>query len=216
MKIQLVAVTQSLVDGINTAEELLIHIARVSNPGNQMNNETAPKLLRYLINNRHWSPFEQVDLTFKIETSRAITAQILRHWSFRFQEFSQRYAKVGALEPVSLRMKGDSNRQGSLEQRVPDHVQEQFDRWQQEDLKRYDWLVDQGVANESARFQLPISATSVIYMKGAVRSWIHYLKARVDPHAQKEHREIAECIKVIFATEMPATFAAVFGDDIDG
>jgi len=182
-----------------TPEQLIVFTARVSNPGNQHNNETAPKLLEYLIKNRHWSPFEMVSMCVEIKTSRAIAQQILRHRSFSFQEFSQRYAEVVDMEPVQLRKQAEKNRQSSTEAFDPDimvddmgdkasvHIKEHLD-WCQE---LYKSLLAAGVAKECARMVLPLTTQTTIYMSGTVRSWIHYLQQRCDEHTQLEHRDIA-------------------------
>jgi len=195
-----------------TAEELTVYIARVSNPSNQTNTDTAPKLLAYCIRNGHWSVFEHVHMTVEIETSLAIATQILRHRSFTFQQFSQRYADVSKLgdmiEPVELRMKSaGGNRQGSAEP-VNDQVQDQFDYSTTLRASEYATLITMDVAPESARFVLPQCTKTRLYMTGNLRSWIHYLTQRLDPHTQKEHREVAESILVHFRQHFPITHEA--------
>lgn len=195
-----------------TAEGLTVYIARVSNPSNQTNTDTAPKLLAYCIRNGHWSVFEHVHMTVEIETSLAIATQILRHRSFTFQQFSQRYADVSKLgdmiEPVELRMKSaGGNRQGSAEP-VNDQVQDQFDYSTTLRASEYATLITMDVAPESARFVLPQCTKTRLYMTGNLRSWIHYLTQRLDPHAQKEHREVAESILVHFKRQFPITYEA--------
>lgn len=195
-----------------TAEELTVYIARVSNPSNQTNTDTAPKLLAYCIRNGHWSVFEHVHMTVEIETSLAIATQILRHRSFTFQQFSQRYAEVDTLgdmiEVSLLRMKAvGGNRQGSGEA-ADSQVQDQFDYSTSLRAAEYQTLISIGIAPESARFILPQCTKTRLYMTGNLRSWIHYLTQRLDPHAQKEHREVAESILVHFKRQFPSTHEA--------
>lgn len=202
-----------------TAEELTIYIARVSNPSNQTNTDTAPKLLAYCIKNGHWSVFEHVHMTVEIETSLAIATQILRHRSFTFQQFSQRYAEVEKLghlfEPVELRMKAASggNRQGSGEP-APESVQLIMPNIREHTAHTYAGLLDLGVAPESARFVLPQCTKTRLYMTGNIRSWIHYLQQRTDPHAQKEHRDVAQEVLRIFADLCPVTYQACVETEI--
>lgn len=196
-----------------TAEELTVYIARVSNPSNQTNTDTAPKLLAYCIRNGHWSVFEHVHMTIEIETSLAIATQILRHRSFTFQQFSQRYAEVTKLgdmfEPVQFRKKAEGgNRQGSGES-VPTPLQGWIEGLIDEVREYYENLiVQEELAPESARFILPQCTKTRLYMTGNLRSWIHYLTQRLDPHAQKEHRDVAESILVHFKRQFPITYEA--------
>jgi thymidylate synthase (FAD) len=196
-----------------TPEQLIVYIARVSNPANQMNTETSDKLIAYLIKNKHWSPLEMCDMTISIVTSRAIAQQILRHRSFSFQEFSQRYAVATDFEPVQLRKQADKNRQSSTdkfdthtENLMLINIQNHIDRGEE----LYKILLNKGVAKECARMVLPLTTQTKIYMKGSVRSWIHYLQIRCDSHAQLEHRQVAEEIKSIFKTEFPNISKAIF------
>jgi thymidylate synthase (FAD) len=204
--VSLVACTQPKVSGVNTAEEFVAFVARVSNPSNQMNNETSPKLLKYLKDNKHWSPFEHVYMTFEIETTRDIARQILRHRSFTFQEFSQRYADASDLGFTNreMRMQDKKNRQNSI---VPDmtdnlNIQStnlQWNKIQEELIQKithyYKWALDCGIAKEQARAILPEGLTmSRMYMTGNLRNFIHYCEVRTDPSTQKEHREVAEKI----------------------
>lgn len=193
-----------------TPEELIVYIARVSNPANQNNKETSDKLIAYLIKNKHWSPFEMVDMTVEIETSRAIAAQILRHRSFSFQEFSQRYAEVNEIEYVELRKQAEKNRQSSTEQVIDDDLETEIAQHFEYSQRLYRKMLDCNIAKETARFVLPLATTTKIYMKGSVRSWIHYLQIRCDAHTQKEHREIAEKIKEIFEGVFPNIAKNVF------
>mgnify|MGYP001481574962 CR=1 FL=1 len=214
MKVELVSLTKALLTEKElTPEELIVYIARVSNPSNQMNFQTSDRLIKYLIKNKHWSPFEMVDMTVDIYTSRAIAAQILRHRSFSFQEFSQRYAEVTDFEDIKLRKKGATNRQSSLEEFNPDLRTFEEDRhiWANEEIEShiqasknlYKELIKVGVATECARFVLPLSTQTRIFMKGSIRSWIHYLQIRCDEHTQLEHRLVAEEIKHIFKENFP-------------
>jgi thymidylate synthase (FAD) len=208
-KIRLISYTQPVDEiknqGISDALELVAFCARVSNPSNQYNSETAEKLVRYLVKHKHWSPLEMVDATLEIETTRDITHQIIRHRSFSFQEFSQRYAdptKDMQFVTREARLQDNKNRQNSVD--VDDvHLQNEWYRAQQRALfaaeREYKWAIDNGIAKEQARAVLPEGlTTSRIYMKGSIRSWLHYIEVRTDPSTQKEHREVAlECAKEI-------------------
>lgn len=209
MKATLVSITQPMVPGIDLdAEGLIAYTARVSNPGNQHNTDTAPRLLRYLIANKHWSPFEMVDLTVEVETSRAIAAQVLRHWSISAQEFSQRYADVSDLgfETTTARRQDPTNRQKSVDD-LPEDVREWFQEQQDETHDRardaYRRALAMGIAKEQARFLLPLSTTTRMYLKASVRDWVHYLESRRAPGTQQEHRELADAIYAIFREHFP-------------
>lgn len=217
MNAKLVSITKSLVEEKELSpEELIVYIARVSNPSNQLNSETSDKLLSYLIKNKHWSPFEMVDMTIEIVTSRGIAQQILRHRSFSFQEFSQRYAEATQIEPLELRKSGATNRQSSTEQFDPmitdnyrngkyggQRASDVISKYIHIGEQLYKELLSIGVAKECARFILPITTQTKIYMKGSIRSWIHYLQIRCDSHTQLEHRKIALAILDIFKTSFP-------------
>ena len=209
MNVRIISITQPLIDGITTAEELIVHNARVSNPSNQLNTLTGPKLLAYCIRNGHWSVFEQADMTVEIKTSRAIAAQILRHRSFSFQEFSQRYADAPGIEPIELRKQAESNRQSSTEVMYDEENMSLVYKAQKTCDFVYQQLLEAGVARECARMVLPLATSTTLYMKGSVRSWIHYLSVRCDDHTQKEHRLIAEEIREIFGKWFPVTAAAL-------
>lgn len=196
MRTQIVAITKPLVgDGSMTASEFISYCARVSNPANQFNVMTAPKLLAYCIRHGHWSIFEQASMTVEIVTSRAVAAQIIRHRSFCFQEYSQRYATALEMEPVELRMQDLKNRQASGE---PFHQEwatnavadVTFKAW-----NLYRELISQGVSRETARMILPMCTQTTIYMTGSVRSWIHYFEQRCAKGTQREHRDIAISIR---------------------
>ena len=208
-KVRLISYTQPVDEiknqGINDALELVAFCARVSNPSNQYNSETAEKLVRYLVKHKHWSPLEMVDATLEIETTRDITHQIIRHRSFSFQEFSQRYADpTKDMEFVTreARLQDNKNRQNSIETDNTDlknwWLKAQLEVWGTADLV-YREAINAGIAKEQARAVLPEGlTTSRIYMKGSIRSWLHYIEVRTDPSTQKEHREVAlECAKEI-------------------
>jgi thymidylate synthase (FAD) len=186
-----------------TPEELIVYIARVSNPNNQMNMETAPKLINYLIKHKHWSPFEFVDITFEIVTRRSIAAQILRHKSFSFQEFSQRYSTATEVQKIELRKQGKTNRQSSEEIILDSTLSKMVDNHLEKSKELYQYLINEGVSRETARDVLPLSTETTMYMKGSVRSWIHYLDLRCSEDTQIEHRNIANGIKDIFINNFP-------------
>lgn len=203
-------------------EATIAHIARVSNPENQENPDYA-KLIKYLIKNKHWSPFEHSIASFEIVTSRAIAAQILRHRSFSFQEFSQRYSVVDTFETVEIRRQATKNRQSSEE--IFNPVIETIardDRPPYEirasqgivdtlhfSMETYQKLIAAGVAKEVARMVLPLATTTTLFMTGSIRSWIHYLGLRNDEHTQKEHRLIAQAIETELRLHLPTVFAAL-------
>lgn len=202
------------------AEELITYMARVSAPKNQENMETAPKLLRYLIQHKHWSPYQMANMCVEINTTRAISAQIIRHQSFSFQEFSARYADVSELGSAvipHLRRQDHKNRQNSIDDLDPEMVGSYYRRISQlfEDAEHlYREMISTGVAKECARNILPMAAQTRIYMQGTLRSWIHYLQLRCDPATQAEHRQIAEEIKRIFCQQFPVIGEAAFsGED---
>lgn len=225
MQTKLIAITQPFIkyvpegfknlhpaDGFHdmTPEQFIVYIARVSNPSNQMNVETGHKLLRYLIKHKHWSPYEHVSATFEIKTSRAIAAQILRHRSFTFQEFSQRYAQATSLEPLEWRKQGKTNRQvGDEPVAIDSDLVSEISKHQAVGLELYDKLIKDGVAKETARMILPLNTQTTIYMSGTIRSWIHYLDLRCAEETQKEHREIALDIKKGLEGLFPETFKAI-------
>jgi len=214
MNVKLVSVTKPEIDGVYNGEDLVAYCARVSNPSNQMNTETAPKLLKFLIKHKHWSPFEMVDMTVEIKTSRAIAAQILRHRSFSFQEFSQRYSTANEFEDIELRMQGDKNRQVGEELISRNHPEyDNVTTFMMESLAMaqdcYDLMIQAGIAKEVARMVLPLTTQTTMYMKGSLRSWIHYLDLRTEKNTQKEHRLIAEECKKIFIEQFPTISEAL-------
>lgn len=209
MHVKLVSLTQSLVtEKPLTAEELLVYIARVSNPSNQLNTETSDKLLGYMIAHKHWSPFDMVNMTVEVQTSKAVSIQILRHWSIKPQEFSQRYAEVVEIEPIELRKAASTNRQSSEEAFNPILWTGNEANFEVESaiatiVELYVQLLKAGVAKECARMILPMATSTTIYLNGSVRSWIHYMEQRCDLHAQREHRQVANLIKDIFMYHFP-------------
>ena len=207
MTVKLVSVTPD-------AEQLMAYIARVSNPSNQ-DNEKYAGLLKYCIKHNHWSVFEQSTMTLEIETTRAIAAQILRHRSFTFQEFSQRYAAstaLGEIDLPELRKQDLKNRQNSTDDLDPEMV-EKFDRQMitlfSSSKALYESMLKQGVAKECARMVLPLCTPTRIYMTGSCRSWIHYINLRSAHGTQKEHMVIAEGCRKVFTEQFPAVSEAL-------
>ena len=198
-----------------SVEEFIAYVARVSNPGNQYNKETSAKLLKYLIKHKHWSPFELVHLTIEINTSRGIAAQILRHRSFSFQEFSQRYQKVDDYVIYQARRQDLKNRQNSIDDMTQDD-KEWFCSAQQKvwELSNslYSECLEKGIAKEQARFLLPLNTSSKLYMSGSLRSWLHYVDLRASHETQLEHRQIALEVKAILKKHFPFTSEAMWGD----
>jgi thymidylate synthase (FAD) len=222
MKVTLVAVSQPVIRNPDTglrltAEDLLVYTARASSPENQFKTETGARLLAYCMRNGHWSIFEAASMTVEIQTSRAIAQQILRHRSFSFQEFSQRYAVATAgCEEIELRRKGASNRQGSLDIIEDSHLASIARNAVRTAEDAYASLLAADVAPECARFVLPLATKTTLYMTGSVRSWVHYLAQRVSTHAQKEHRRAAQEIAIIFAEVFPQTALAIAtGKELD-
>lgn len=214
MNVELVSYTQPvkrLADkGIMNADDLVAYVARVSNPRNQFNTLTAPKLINYLIKHSHWSPFELTDMCVEIKTSRAIAAQILRHRSFSFQEFSQRYSNVSTFEDIEWRMQGKTNRQvGDEPTDLDKQLQNSISLHLDNSLELYNELIERGVAKECARNILPLTTETTMYMKGSFRSWIHYIDLRAKEDTQKEHRDIALKCREIFVNTFPKTGEAL-------
>lgn len=196
------------------AEKNIVYMARVSNPSNQANMDTAPRLIRYLIKHKHWSPFEMASMQVEINTTRAIAAQVLRHRSFSFQEFSQRYSSVGDLPAIGLphlRSQDLKNKQAShddLSPEVLDRLEGEISKLYANSQDLYEFLLDQGVAKECARSILPLGTPTRMYMSGSVRSWLHYIEIRAGIETQLEHRLIAEDCKKIFINAFPNIAAA--------
>ena len=207
MNVQFVSITPD-------AEKTMGYIARVSNPANQ-DNEKYAGLLRYCIKHNHWSVFEQSSMTLEIETTRAIAAQILRHRSFTYQEFSQRYAAsttLGDIDLPELRRQDEKNRQNStddLDPEVVEKLNKQMITLFSSSKALYESMLKQGVAKECARFVLPLATPTRIYMTGSCRSWIHYINLRSAHGTQKEHREIAEACRKVFTEQFPAVSEAL-------
>ena len=205
----------SLVHCTPDAEKLIVRMARVSNPANQDNDETAPRLLRYLIKHKHWSPFEMATMCVQIETERDIAAQILRHRSFSFQEFSTRYARTVPAEIPALRRQDTKNRQNSIDD-LPDDLRATANAAVAivitETFRLYEGLLDQGVAKETARRILPLCTPTTLFMCGSLRSWLHYIELRSSYGTQLEHQEIALACRDIFAEQFPVIAEAAFGE----
>ena len=218
MKVKIVGYTQphdEFKEHFKDAKDLIAYCARVSNPSNQFNTKTADKLISYLIKHKHWSPFEMASATLEIETTRDIARQLLRHRSFSFQEFSQRYAdptKDLSFVLREARLQDTKNRQNSIEidLSIPEN-RELNDMWiekQQEVIRAakdaYLFAVQNGIAKEQARAVLPEGCTmSRMYVQGTIRSWIHYIEVRTDPSTQKEHRELAKAVASVISSIFP-------------
>ncbi len=205
MNVKLVSVTPD-------AEKLIVYCARVSSPQNQGNEETGPRLVAYMLKQGHLSPFELGHMTVEIETSRAISSQILRHKSFAFQEFSQRYAEPFGFEKIRARRQAEKNRQSSVDD-LPEADRQWFEHMQtvndRESLAAYQMALSRGIAKECARFLLPMSTRTRLYMCGNLRSWITYLRLRIQSDVQEEHRLIAEECKRLFVEQFPVVSAAL-------
>ena len=196
------------------AEDLIAYMARVSNPANQSNTQTSARLIRYLIDHQHWSPFEMVNMCVSIETTRSIAAQILRHRSFSFQEFSQRYARVEKQAGIpELRRQDTKNRQNSiddLDEVMKKHLQFRIGSHYSNCYGLYKELLDAGVAKECAREVLPLAAPTTMYMNGSIRSWLHYCDLRTGHGTQKEHAQIADQIKDLLHQLLPNVCKAMW------
>jgi thymidylate synthase (FAD) len=201
--------TTELVWSTPKAQDLVVYMARVSNPSNQDSDQGSEKLISYLINHKHWSPFEMVSMCLEVLTTRSVSAQILRHRSFSFQEFSQRYADVTAIgTPVipTLRRQDKTNRQNSTDDLDPNQTRLYYHRINhlfKESQDLYSKMVESGVAKETARDVLPLASPTKMYMAGTLRSWIHYIELRTANGTQKEHQNIAFSAKDIFKQEFP-------------
>jgi len=206
--------TVQLVHHTNKGDELVAYMARVSNPANQHNTETSAKLIKYLIKHKHWSPFEMVNMCVEIETTRSVAAQILRHRSFSFQEFSQRYADASLLGTgvvPELRLQDPVNRQNSIEVEEENlFLKQEIKQLYKHSEQIYRKLLEAGVAKECARDVLPLSTPTRMYMNGTLRSWIHYCDLRCANGTQKEHKLIADQAKQLIAVCFPACYAAVW------
>lgn len=209
--VKLVGVTLPCGEGPKvTPEAFIAYMARVSNPEGQQRLETAERLLHYMVANGHWSPFDMVDMVVELETTRGIMPQVLRHWSFRFQEFSQRYADAPSskFEHVEGRLKAEGgNRQGSSE--VDDNLSYNLRANCARSQAAYEAFLEEGASNETARFVLTLATPTRAYMKGSVRSWMTYFWQRLDPHCQKEHRQLAWLIFDEFEKMFPKISALI-------
>jgi thymidylate synthase (FAD) len=214
MNVKLIGITKPNIDGVKTPEEFIVYCARVSNPSNQNTNEGSDKLIRYLIKHQHWSPMEMVSVVMEITTTRDIARQILRHRSFSFQEFSQRYAdptKDLSFEIRDARKQDTKNRQNSIELEGTLGDENLKESWtiKQKDfvnksIELYSWAITNGIAKEQARAVLPEGMThSRLYMAGSLRSWIHYCMLRCENGTQKEHQEIAKACWDIISENFP-------------
>jgi thymidylate synthase (FAD) len=207
MNVKLVSITPD-------AEKTMAYIARVSNPSNQ-DNENFAGLLRYCIKHQHWSVFEQSSMTLEIETTRGLAAQILRHRSFTFQEFSQRYADsnlLGEIELPELRRQDTKNRQNSIDDLDPavvEKLEKQMNTLFSSSLALYNQMLESGVAKECARFVLPLATPTRLYMTGSCRSWVHYINLRSAHGTQKEHMDIAEACRKVFTEQFPSVSEAL-------
>ena len=214
MKVRLIGYTQpaeNAIIGIEDVQDLVAYCARVSNPQNQINSETAPKLLDYLIKHKHWSPFEMCSATLEVETTRDIARQFLRHRSFSFQEFSQRYADIRSFHDSFVireaRLQDEKNRQNSV-QTNDENLQRMWEQQQRRVIEAskqaYNWAIKNGIAKEQARAVLPEGNTaSRLYVNGTIRSWIHYIELRSGNGTQLEHMELAQEIGRIISKIFP-------------
>lgn len=208
--VKLVSVTQPIDNSLDH-EQIIAYCARVSNPNNQNNTETMPKLLKYLQDNKHWSPFEMSHAVLEIETSRGISPQILRHRSFSFQEFSQRYQSVDDSGVViyAARRQDKKNKQNSIDD-LPEEIKlewrdRQLQNWKTS-FEHYTWALNNGIAKECARFVLPLGSKTRLYMSGTIRSWMHFLETRTHESTQKEHRDIAIACREALKEHFPSIF----------
>lgn len=203
----------NLVWATPNAEQLIVQMARVSNPANENNWETGPNLIRYCLKHKHFSIFEMANLCVKIRTERDISAQILRHRSFSFQEYSTRYAEAQSYAVPAFRRQDTANRQNSIDDLSQD-MKNQLAAMTEQTLNQceetYQTMLRLGVAKETARRILPLCTKTTLYMNGTLRSWIHYLELRTDKATQLEHRVIAEEIKQIFQEEFPVIANVIF------
>ena len=217
MKVRLISHTQpDNIIGVDDAQELIAYCARVSNPSNQNNKDTSDKLIKYLIKHKHWSPLEMVNACLEIETTRDIARQLLRHRSFSFQEFSQRYADPKEMGEVFItseaRLQDTKNRQNSIDVNMADEgMAELIVKWEemQQDViytagRAYDWAINNGIAKEVARKVLPEGLTKTrLYMNGTLRSWVHYIELRSANGTQKEHMDVAVACAAVIAEIFP-------------
>jgi len=208
--------TAQLVHLTPAAEELIAYMARVSNPNNQ-DNPSYTGLIRYLIKHKHWSPFEMVNMCVEIETTRSVAAQILRHRSFSFQEFSQRYSKTQKSKVIDIRRQDTKNRQNSIDD-IDQFTKQDFQIKQQQladlSFKLYEEMLAAGVAKECARDVLPLSTPTKLYMNGTLRSWLHYCDLRCANGTQLEHKMVADSVRSLINQHFPAVSAAMWDVDV--
>jgi thymidylate synthase (FAD) len=208
--------TAQLVHLTPKAEELIAYMARVSNPNNQ-DNPSYTGLIRYLIKHKHWSPFEMVNMCVEIETTRSVAAQILRHRSFSFQEFSQRYSKTQKSKVIDIRRQDTKNRQNSIDD-IDQFTKQDFQIKQQQladlSFKLYEEMLAAGVAKECARDVLPLSTPTKLYMNGTLRSWLHYCDLRCSNGTQLEHKQVADSVRSLINQHFPAVSAAMWDVDV--
>ena len=209
--------TTEYVHSTPDGDNLVAYMARVSNPSNQNNKATAPKLIKYLIKHKHWSPFEMVSMCIKIQTTRSVAAQILRHRSFSFQEFSQRYAEVIDKPSIpDLRTQDLKNRQNSIDDFDPYEKQQfqiQLQQHYDQSLWLYKQMIQAGVAKECARDVLPLSTPTTLYMHGTLRSWLTYADLRSGNGTQLEHKKIADSVKELIGVHFPQCYAGMWASD---
>lgn len=207
----------TLIEITNNAEQQMVYCARVSNPSNQTNYDTGGKLLKYCLEHAHWSVFEMASATIEVETERDISAQILRHKSFCFQEFSTRYAVTRKAETFDIRRQDSKNRQSSHDD-LPEAIRWKYNRRIQEVIDDawalYEEMIEAGIARETARRILPLCTPTTFYMTGNIRSWIHYIDVRTQPGTQKEHRDVAIAIRNVLAPKLPV-ISEVLGWEIE-
>jgi len=212
IEVELVSLSAPGLEGIDSVEDLIVYVARVSNPDNQMNFDTGPKLIKYLVDNKHWSPFEMCNMVLSIRAPRDITRQILRHRSFHFQEFSQRYAKSEHSGIVrECRLQDDKNRQNSIELEEGSDVIQLWGHLSNKvvelSYRAYMEALDAGIAKEVARTLLPEGHNmSHMYMNGTIRDWIHYIGVRTHVSTQKEHRIVAHKVYKILCQQLPVLY----------
>ena len=206
----------SLVSITPNAEEQIVYMARVSNPSNQSNMETAPRLIKYLIKHKHWSPFEMASMQVEINTTRAIAAQVLRHRSFSFQEFSQRYSSSTDLPSIQLphlRSQDLKNKQASHDDLDPEFkalMEGKINTLYAQAFDLYEYMLEKGVAKECARSILPLGTPTRLYMSGTIRSFVHFCQIRCGVETQLEHRMIAQAVKSILEEQLPSVYEAAF------
>lgn len=207
MSVRLIGITKpEIPEKELSPEEFVVYTARVSSPSNQLNTATSDRLIRYLVEHKHWSPFEMVDLVFEVQTTRGIAPQVLRHKSLNFQEFSLRYAKAPEIKVVEARAQDTKNRQlshDSLSQEIKDWFRDTQLDLNARAMRAYEEALDRGVAKECARFLLPMSTATTMYVKGSLRSIIHYCEVRCDEGTQSEHRDIALAVRKLTGERFP-------------